>query len=250
MKIIFFFLHRQLWLQSIIWRYSWWFYLSCWAEPCSSWLHGRPALHPPGLPPAWSCSTSQAERFEKEKHIQPIVLVYPKKNKISVHTKWLMNEQDLQYLATGVLRQPLVFRAVWSTPTRLLALRYLAWEMPNMKSSLQQNDALYISKEGCDMWTQAYMINSFGWQTVVATPPITTQGFSTVCPPVTDVPASSDASLNPWMIRGMTLSLSCTDPGNSEQRHEAQRKNKNKIVLYTLFPSKCAEEHLFIFMFY
>lgn len=42
-----------------------------------------------------------------------------------------------------------------------------------------------------------YMINSFGWQTVVATPPITTQGLSTVCPPVTDVPASSDASLKP-----------------------------------------------------
>lgn len=56
------------------------------------------------------------------------------------------------------------------------------------------------------------MINSLGWQTVVATPPITTQGLSTVCPPVTDVPASSDASLNPWMISGMTLSLSCKDP--------------------------------------
>lgn len=53
------------------------------------------------------------------------------------------------------------------------------------------------------------MINSLGWQTVVATPPITTQGLSTVCPPVTDVPASSDASLNPWMMSGMTLSLSC-----------------------------------------
>lgn len=60
------------------------------------------------------------------------------------------------------------------------------------------------------------MINSFGWQTVVATPPITTQGLRTVCPPVTDVPASSDASLNPWMISGMTLSLSCKDPGNSQ----------------------------------
>lgn len=43
----------------------------------------------------------------------------------------------------------------------------------------------------------SHMINSFGWQTVVATPPITTQGLTTVCPPVTDVPASSDASLNP-----------------------------------------------------
>lgn len=53
------------------------------------------------------------------------------------------------------------------------------------------------------------MINSLGWQTAVATPPITTHGLSTVCPPVTDVPASSDASLNPWMISGITLSLSC-----------------------------------------
>ena len=57
----------------------------------------------------------------------------------------------------------------------------------------------------------SYMMNSLGWQTVVATPPITTQGLSTVCPPVTDVPASSDASLNPWIISGMTLSLSCKD---------------------------------------
>lgn len=61
-----------------------------------------------------------------------------------------------------------------------------------------------------------YMMNSLGWQTVVATPPITTQGLSTVCPPVTEVPASSDASLKPWMISGMTLSLSCKDPGISE----------------------------------
>lgn len=60
----------------------------------------------------------------------------------------------------------------------------------------------------------SHMMNSFGWQTVVATPPITTQGLSTVCPPVTDVPASSDASLNPWMISGITLSLSCKEPRN------------------------------------
>lgn len=74
------------------------------------------------------------------------------------------------------------------------------------------------------------MINSLGWQTVVATPPITTQGLSTVCPPVTDVPASSDASLNPWMISGMTLSLSCKDAGNSEQKHAAQCNNNNIFV--------------------
>ena len=53
-----------------------------------------------------------------------------------------------------------------------------------------------------------YMINSLGWQTVVATPPKTIQGFSTVWPPVTDVPASSAASLKPCIIRGITLSLS------------------------------------------
>lgn len=64
--------------------------------------------------------------------------------------------------------------------------------------------------------THSYMINSLGWQTVVATPPITTQGLSTVWPPVTDVPASSDASLNPWMISGMTLSLSCKHRRMSE----------------------------------
>ena len=38
------------------------------------------------------------------------------------------------------------------------------------------------------------MMNSLGWQTVVATPPIVSQGLSTVCPPVTDVPASSARS--------------------------------------------------------
>ncbi len=51
-------------------------------------------------------------------------------------------------------------------------------------------------------------MNSLGWHTVVATPPRTIQGLITVWPPVTEVPASSDASLNPWMIRGMTLSRS------------------------------------------
>ncbi len=51
-------------------------------------------------------------------------------------------------------------------------------------------------------------MNSLGWHTVVATPPRTIQGLITVWPPVTEVPASSDASLNPWMTRGMTLSRS------------------------------------------
>ena len=34
------------------------------------------------------------------------------------------------------------------------------------------------------------IINSLGWQIVVATPPIVHHGFMTVCPPVTVVPAS------------------------------------------------------------
>ena len=37
-------------------------------------------------------------------------------------------------------------------------------------------------------------MNSFGWHTVVATPPMVIQGFSTVCPPFTLVPASSAVS--------------------------------------------------------
>jgi len=36
---------------------------------------------------------------------------------------------------------------------------------------------------------------SLGWHTVDATPPIVHQGFTTVCPPVTVVPASSAESL-------------------------------------------------------
>lgn len=63
-------------------------------------------------------------------------------------------------------------------------------------------------KEGTKI---AHMMNSLGWQTVVATPPSTIQGFTTVWPPVTDVPASSAASLKPWIISGITLSLSYTD---------------------------------------
>lgn len=42
-----------------------------------------------------------------------------------------------------------------------------------------------------------YTINSLGWHTVVATPPIVHQGFITVWPPVTDVLASSAASWIP-----------------------------------------------------
>ncbi len=38
------------------------------------------------------------------------------------------------------------------------------------------------------------MMNSLGWQTVVATPPTVIQGLSTVCPPFTLVPASSARS--------------------------------------------------------
>ena len=39
-----------------------------------------------------------------------------------------------------------------------------------------------------------HMMNSLGWHTVVATPPMVSHGFNTVCPPVTDVPPSSAKS--------------------------------------------------------
>ena len=52
------------------------------------------------------------------------------------------------------------------------------------------------------------MINSLGWQTVVATPPIVHQGFMTVCPPVTVEPASRAQSLNPRIISGTITSRS------------------------------------------
>lgn len=67
---------------------------------------------------------------------------------------------------------------------------------------------LYVlSGERNDYWLAWYwlcfqktthMMNSFGWQTVVPTPPMVNQGFNTVCPPVTDVPASSAKS---WMAK-------------------------------------------------
>jgi hypothetical protein len=44
------------------------------------------------------------------------------------------------------------------------------------------------------------MMNSLGWQTVVATPPTVHQGFITVWPPVTEQPASNAQSLNPLII--------------------------------------------------
>lgn len=53
-----------------------------------------------------------------------------------------------------------------------------------------------------------YMINSLGWQTVVATPPIVHHGFMTVWPPVTVEPASRAQSLKPLIISGMTTSRS------------------------------------------
>merc|ERR1719412_1315941 len=52
------------------------------------------------------------------------------------------------------------------------------------------------------------MMNSFGWQMVVPTPPMVHQGFITVWPPVTVVPASRAQSLNPLIIKGMTTSRS------------------------------------------
>lgn len=120
----------------------------------------------------------------------------------------LPKEANLQYLATGALRRRLVFLMVSSAPAHHLAPRCLAWKTPGTPSPV------WFSQHGGDMrGSPSYMMNSLGWQTVVATPPITTQGLSTVWPPVTDVPASSDASLKPWMISGMTLSLSCGGAG-------------------------------------
>lgn len=41
-----------------------------------------------------------------------------------------------------------------------------------------------------------YTMYSLGWHTVDATPPTVHQGFTTVCPPVTVVPASRAESLS------------------------------------------------------
>lgn len=49
---------------------------------------------------------------------------------------------------------------------------------------------------------------SFGWHTVEATPPMVHQGLTTVCPPVTVVPASRAESLKPLIINGTTTSRS------------------------------------------
>ena len=51
-------------------------------------------------------------------------------------------------------------------------------------------------------------MNSLGWQTVVATPPIVHHGFITVCPPVTVELASKAQSLKPRIINGTTTSRS------------------------------------------
>ena len=53
-----------------------------------------------------------------------------------------------------------------------------------------------------------HIMNSLGWHTVVATPPIVHHGFMTVCPPVTVDPDSRAQSLNPLIMRGMTTSRS------------------------------------------
>lgn len=53
-------------------------HLSCWVEPCSSWLRGMPALHLLVLLPAWSCSTSLAER---SKYIPSVPLGRIRKDK-------------------------------------------------------------------------------------------------------------------------------------------------------------------------
>lgn len=64
---------------------------------------------------------------------------------------------------------------------------------------------------------EAYIINSFGWQTVVATPPIIIQGLTTVCPPFTLVPASSAQS---WKEETITKQIQ-----NSSSRVSAEKGN-------------------------
>lgn len=79
----------------------------------------------------------------------------------------------------------------------------------------------------------AHMMNSLGWQTVVATPPSTIQGFTTVWPPVTEVPASSAASLKPWIISGITLSLSYTNTRQEVRQHEKTHSDNQNC--YSVF---------------
>lgn len=52
-----------------------------------------------------------------------------------------------------------------------------------------------------------YTMYSLGWHTVDATPPIVHQGFTTVCPPVTVVPASRAESLNSKDIGYLTYTI-------------------------------------------
>ena len=61
----------------------------------------------------------------------------------------------------------------------------------------------------CEVVTRArVVVVRVTWQMVVATPPMVHQGFITVWPPVTVVPASSAQSLKPRMMSGTTTSLS------------------------------------------
>lgn len=141
----------------------------------------------------------------------------------------IINEVDSRCPAIDALRLLLECREVWWEPTRHLALHYLAFNTKTCifkkKKIKKQRDGTGNSKEGKKK--NAHMMNSLGWQTVVATPPSTIQGFTTVWPPVTEVPASSAASLKPWIISGITLSLSYA---NTRQKYH-QRKKLVRTIL-------------------
>lgn len=67
-----------------------------------------------------------------------------------------------------------------------------------------------------------HMMNSLGWQTTDATPPIMIQGLITVWPPVTEVPPSSAASRKPRIISGITRSRSCVTRAHTDDTKSLQ----------------------------
>lgn len=73
------------------------------------------------------------------------VSVYPTKEEVSRQKCEKSEQVDLQYLATGVLQRPLVFQAAWSTLTRLLARRCLAWGMHQRDFFLRYNKMINYS---------------------------------------------------------------------------------------------------------
>jgi hypothetical protein len=71
--------------------------------------------------------------------------------------------------------------------------------IPEAPTSSRQTEVKSKGIKKCII-KMTYIMNSFGWQTVVATPPTVHQGFITVCPPVTEQPASRAQSLKPLII--------------------------------------------------